>query len=158
MVKIEDSDSIYDGYKVNPDNNQDGVSIDDINEGEGGKYPRLGRGHRIRTQTTTNYVPSWNNKSYPKWDPKGVNLAHIESIGTSCLDDNELGQGCNVGAGYKANQGVAKVKFAENSETPPRMSEELIEAHIVGVVMINHFNMKKGIYISGNRDNTAVIK
>ena len=57
--------------------------IEDVNEGEETKYPRLGRGHRIKTQTTTNYVPSWNNKYYPKRDRKGVNLYHIESIGAS---------------------------------------------------------------------------
>ena len=93
MVKREDSDSRYDGSEVDPEKNQDDMLIEDVNEGEGKKSPCLGRGHRIRTQTTTNYVPSWNNKSNRNGDPKGVNMAHIESIGTSYPDDNELRQG-----------------------------------------------------------------
>ena len=60
MAKREDSYSRDDGYEVKPDENQDEVLIEDVNEGEETKYPRLGKGHRIRTQTTTNYVPSWN--------------------------------------------------------------------------------------------------
>ena len=48
MVKREDSDSRDDGSEVDLDNNLDGVSIEDINEGEEKKSPRLGRGQRIR--------------------------------------------------------------------------------------------------------------
>ena len=56
MVKRVDSDSRDDGYKVHPDENQDDVFIENVNEVEYKKSPRLGRGHRTRTQTTTNYV------------------------------------------------------------------------------------------------------
>ena len=79
--KREDSDSRDDGSEVDPYNNQDDVLIEDVNEGEETKSSRLGRGHMIRTQTTTNYVLSWDNKSYPNGDPKGVILEQIESIG-----------------------------------------------------------------------------
>ena len=51
-------------------------------------------------------------------------MAQIVRIGTYYPDENELLQGCRVGSGYKANQGVINVNFAENSETPPGMSEE----------------------------------
>ena len=64
--------------------------IEDVNEGEEKKSPLLGSGHRIRTQTTTNYVPSWDNKTYPKWDPNGVNMVQIESIGVSYPDENKI--------------------------------------------------------------------
>ena len=94
--------------------------IEDINEGEGKKYPRLGRGHRIRTQFTTDYVPSWNNKSYSK----RFNMAHIEITGTSYPNENELLQGYKVVSRYKANQGVINVNFSENAETPPGMAED----------------------------------
>ena len=50
------------------------------------------------------------------------------------------------------------MNFAENAETPQDMSEEEIEAHIMGVLLIEHFNMKKGINIFGDRYKTAVIK
>ena len=57
MVKIEDCESIDEGSEVYPDNNQDDVFIEEVNEAEETKYPCLGRGQRIRTQTTTNYIP-----------------------------------------------------------------------------------------------------
>ena len=53
-------------------------------------------------------------------------MAQIESIGTSYPDDNKLPQGCKVGAGYKENQVLINVNFAENEETPPGISEEYI--------------------------------
>ena len=37
------------------------------------------------------------------------------------------------------------MKFSENAEMTLGMSEEEIEAQIMGVLMIEHFNMKKGI-------------
>ena len=47
---------------------------------------------------------------------------------------------------------------ADNAEIPPGISEEEIEAHIMGVLMIEHFNIKKGIDIFDNRTETAVMK
>ena len=49
MVKIEDSDSRDYGSEVDPADNQYGLLIEDVNEGEETKYPCLGRGYRIRT-------------------------------------------------------------------------------------------------------------
>ena len=63
-----------------------------------------------------------------------------------------------MGSGYKAKQGVINVNFAENSDTPLGMSEEYIEDHIMGVVNIEYFNMKKVIDIFGDRSDTAVMK
>ena len=83
MVKREDSDSIDDESEVDLDKNQDDVFIEGVNDREEEKYPRLSRRPRIRTQTTTDYVPSSNNKFYPKGYPKGVNMVHIDSIGGS---------------------------------------------------------------------------
>ena len=48
----------------------------------------------------------------------------VESIGTSYADDDEFLRGCHLGAGYKENEGVINVKFSENAETPPAISEE----------------------------------
>ena len=50
------------------------------------------------------------------------------------------------------------MNFTENADTPPGMSEEEIEAHIMVVVLIKHFNMKNGINIFGNKAETAVMK
>ena len=79
----------------------------------------------------------------------GVNLAQIDRIVTSYPNENELLQGCNVGAGYKSKQGVINIDSADNAETPWGMSEEEIEAQIMGAVLIENLNMKKGINILG---------
>ena len=50
------------------------------------------------------------------------------------------------------------MNFAENAETPPGMSEEDIEAHSMGVMLIDNFNMKKAISIFGNKAETVVMK
>ena len=43
MVKWEDSSSGDDGYELDPDENQDDVLVEDVNEGKEGKYICLGR-------------------------------------------------------------------------------------------------------------------
>ena len=70
--------------------------------------------------------------------PKGVSLAQIESVGKSYPNENEVLQGCNVVSGYNAKKGVIKAKSAENAETPLVISEEEIESHIIGFVLIEH--------------------
>ena len=46
----------------------------------------------------------------------------------------------------------------ENEQTPPAMSEEEIEAHIMVVVLVENFNTKKGIDLFGDRSDTAAMK
>ena len=124
MVKIEDSDSSDDSSEVDPDENQDDVLVEDVNEGEGGKSTRLGIGRMLQTQTTTDYISSWSNNYNHKGGPKEVNMAQAESIGTSYPDEDEFLQGFHVGSVYKANQGVINVNLTDNAETPPAMSED----------------------------------
>ena len=85
-------------------------------------------------------------------------MAQIQSIGTSYPDINKLLKGCNAGYRYKAKQGLINLNLSDNAETPQCMSEEEIKTHIMGVVLINHFNTKKGINIFGDRSETAVMK
>ena len=85
-------------------------------------------------------------------------MAQVDSIEKSYSNDNEFLQGCNLGAGYKEKQGVINVNFAENVGTSPAVYEEEIEAHIMGVVLIENFNTKKGIDVFGNRAETPVMK
>ena len=53
---------------------------------------------------------------------------------------------------------MISINFTNISETPPGSSQEEIESHIMGVVMIEYFNMKNGINIFGDRAETAVMK
>ena len=66
--------------------------------------------------------------------------------------------GCHSGAGYKINQGVINVNFSENAKKPPAMTEDKINAHIMGVVLVEHYNTKKGLELFGARGEKAVTK
>ena len=50
------------------------------------------------------------------------------------------------------------MNFSYNAETSLSMSEEEIEAHTMGVVLIDFLNTKKGINVFGKRAETAVMK
>ena len=70
----------------------------------------------------------------------------MESINIAYPDEDDyLKNGCHSGAGYKIKQGVTNMKYSENAEKPPDMTEEEINAHIMGVVLVEHYNMKKGL-------------
>ena len=65
---------------------------------------------------------------------------------------------CHSGSVYKVNQGVINVNFVENSDNPPAMTEEDINDHPMWVVVSEHYNMKKGLEIFGERGEKAVTK
>ena len=89
----------------------------------------------MRTQTEPDYIPYLSSKYYSR--PGGVNLSQVESINIAYPDEDDfLKNGCHSGAGYKIKQGVINVNFAENAENPPAMTEEDINAHIMGVVLV----------------------
>ena len=46
----------------------------------------------------------------------------------------------------------------DNADKPPGISGEEIEAHTMGVVLIDFLNTKKGINVFGKRAETAVMK
>ena len=50
------------------------------------------------------------------------------------------------------------MNFAENADNPPAMTEEDINAHIMGLVLVEHYNMKKGLELFGERGDKAVTK
>ena len=55
-------------------------------------------------------------------------------------------------------QGVINVNFAEKASPLDVMAEEEVEAHILGVIMVEHCSMEKGIDLFGDRAETAVTK
>ena len=120
-------------------------------------YPPQHRGGRVRTQTKPYYIPSFSSKSYSR--PGGVNLSQVESINIAYPDEDDfLKNGCHSGAGYKVKQGVINVNFSENAENPPAMTEEEINAHIMGVVLVEHYSMNKGLELFGECGEKAVTK
>ena len=83
----------------------------------------------------------------------------MESINISYPDkDDFFKNGFQSRAGYKVKQGVINVNFAENTENPPAMTKEEINAHIMGVVLVEHLNMKKVLELFGGRGEKAITK
>ena len=64
--------------------------------------------------------------------------------------------GCHSRAGYKVKQGVINVKFADDEEKPPAITEDDINSHIMGVVLLEHYKMNKGLEMFGERGEKVV--
>ena len=111
----------------------------------------------MRTQTNPDYIPYFSSKSYSR--PGGVDLSQMESINIDYPDKNDfLKNGFHSGAGYQVKQGVINVNFAENAEKPPSITEEDINTHIIGVVLVEHYNMKNSLELFGERGEKEVKK
>ena len=137
--------------------NPEEVSIEDMIEGDEYISPPQNRGGRVITQTKPYYIPYFSSKYYSS--PGGFNLSQVESINIAYPGEGGfLKNGCHSGSGYKINQGVINVKFSENSDNPPDMTEEYINAHIVGLVRVEQNNMKKGLELFCERGEKAVMK
>ena len=68
----------------------------------------------------------------------------MESINIAYPDkDDILKNGCHSITGYKIKQEVINVNFAENAEKTPDMTEDEINSHIMEVVLVEYYNMKK---------------
>ena len=58
----------------------------------------------------------------------------------------------------KTIRGVININLAEDVPPSDGMSEEENEVHILGVIMLEHYSMKKGIELFGNQAETLVTK
>ena len=95
----------------------------------------------------------------------GINCAQVESIEMAYPNEQKLLQRVHNGAGYKTTasaarnmRGVININFAEEASPLEAMTDEDIEAHILGVIMVEHYSMKKGTDLFGDCAETAVTK
>ena len=131
----------------------------------------LGRGHRIRKKPT-NYVPALHNQ--PKRYTEGVaNLSFEQSVKALEEKIRNPSAGCNFyemgkqptekemiaqsyqGAGYNVKSGVVLLNLDE-AGPPPKLNEEDIEEHLMGVVLAHQFSLKKGLQKFGDVAEKAV--
>ena len=63
----------------------------------------------------------------------------------------------HAGVGYKTKIWNVNVIFGDNAPPPPQITKEETEANIIGVVLINRYNMKKSINLFYNRVEGAVM-
>ena len=88
-------------------------------------------------------IPTMNRKIHGNSRDQGV---IFPLVGKYHLDDDRESIDCQyAGNGYKTKQGV--VHFNVGDDAPPHktMTEEQLDAHIVGVIFAQHFSLKKGL-------------
>ena len=123
---------------------------------------RLGTGVNM-TQINSREIKEWATS--PESHPNGINCAQVESIEIAYPNEQKLLQMVHNRAGYKTTasaarnmRGVININFAEKALPLEAMTDKEVEAHILGVIMVEHYSMKKGIDLFGDRAETAVTK
>ena len=118
------------------------------------------------TQINSQEIKEWATSS--ESHPSGINCAQVESIEMAYPDEHKLLQMVHNRAGYagykttasatKLMRGVININFAEKASPLEAMTDKEVEEHILGVIMVEHYSMKKGIDLFGDRAETAVTK
>ena len=62
-----------------------------------------------------------------------------------------------IGAGYGTKRGIINLVFDINAPPPPELSPKEIDSHILGVILANQYNLKKGKELFGDRADKAVM-
>ena len=52
-------------------------------------------------------------------------------------------------AGYSTKQGVINLQFDNDALPPPEMTKAHTDAHIIGVILVQEYGLKKGIDLFG---------
>ena len=95
----------------------------------------LGHGKRIRKKPT-NLIPSMGGKRY---DEGVIHLTYR-------------------GAKFKMDHGVIHLNLGDSEAGPALMSEFEVDEHILGVILVQQFNLKKGLGLFGNKAEVATLK
>ena len=63
-----------------------------------------------------------------------------------------------AGAGCSTKRGVINLQFDDDAPPPPKMTEAHTYAHILGVILVQQYGIKKGIDLFGEKTDTDVVK
>ena len=63
-----------------------------------------------------------------------------------------------AGAGYSMKRGVINLQLDDNAPPPPEMTEAQTDAHIIGVILVHKYGIKKGMDLFGEKADTTVVK
>ena len=95
-------------------------------------------------------------KSHGNSCDQGVNFPQVGKYrpddNRDCIDSQY------AGAGYTTKQGVVHFNVGEDAPPLKPMTEEQLDAHIVGVIFAQHFSLKKDLELFGEKSNVAVHK
>ena len=76
-----------------------------------------------------------------------MGFPQIKNIRVECEMDRIKNQ--FLGSGYSTKLGVINLKFDNDGPPPPKMTEAHTYAHILGVVFVQKYGLKKGIELFG---------
>ena len=62
------------------------------------------------------------------------------------------------GAGYSTKRGIINLQFDDDAPAPPETMEAHTDDHIIGVILVQQYGLKKGIEIFGKKADAAVVK
>ena len=111
--------------------------------------PELGRGRRVRKQTQI-FSPKFKGQSHDDATHGHIHITVQDGEELSC---DKYYANC----GYSTTRGVINLNLRDNVP-PPKMSEEQIDAHLLGLALVNMYNIKKGQELFGERADAAVQK
>ena len=99
-------------------------------------------------------------KSHGESRDEGVNSLFIRryKYAMRTLEDRENIKSQYAGAGYTTKQGVVHLNVEDDAPPLKTMTEEQSDAYIVGVIFAQHFSLKKGLELFGEKVETAVHK
>ena len=65
---------------------------------------------------------------------------------------------CYRGNRYKLKDGIVSLNIDSHLEHHPEMDQGKINEHILGVIMIHQYNLKKGLELFGDKAELATVK
>ena len=115
----------------------------------------LGRGKRVQVPRQM-LIPTMKGKHHDEGVYKGIGFPHIKSIRVKCEMDSIKNH--FAGAGYITKRGVINLQFDDDAPPPPKMTAAHTDAHILGVILVQKYGLKKGIELFGKKAYAAVVK
>ena len=63
-----------------------------------------------------------------------------------------------AGSRYSTKRGVLNIHFNDDTPPPPKMMEAHTDAHILGIILVQQYGLKKGIELFGEKADASVVK
>ena len=115
----------------------------------------LGRCNIIRLPRKM-LIPTMKGKHHDERVYDGVGLPQIKSIRVECKMDRINNH--FAGTGYSTKRGVINLQFDNDTPPPPKTREAHTDAHILGVILVQKYGLKKGIELFDKKADAAVVK
>jgi hypothetical protein len=176
IFQVEDVDSDSDSESEYEDNPED----DPEHDTDGDRMPVLrkrrdkdshlqDRGSAKARTRTKQGRPGMVKKPREKFIPvmKGRTQRHNEGVyGVNCPQASSMKVECEAdrfrskfaGAGYSTKRGVIHLQFDDNAPPPSHMIGAQLDAHILGVILVQKYSLKKGLEIFCDRASVAMVK